>query len=408
MKILYITPYIPSSLRVRPYRLIQYLSQKHEITVVGIVQPAWTSQFLDDLRPLCKEVYAIKLNRYSCLVNSLFALPSRKPMSVAYFSSSQMKSLVERLVQEEDFDLIHTEFIRAAPYSADLIGIPKLFDSVDSLTLAYERGWRNRGGSIYNRIIALEEWIKMHRYEPNMIRSFDRVIVSSPIDQEYLSSASGQIVDVIPNGVDYNYFKYDDRERDVNSIIFVGQMNYYANVDSILHFCHYTFPIIQKLCPEVRLSIVGVNPKKTIRKLTRNPAIEVTGYVPDFRSYVTRAAVFVCPLLFGSGIQNKLLQSMAMGTPIATTSIATQAIQVKDGEHLLIADEPQQFAEAVASLIKNKNLREQLSVNARDYILEHHDWASIGHKLEAIYESMLSHVNQSHVDLSGHPSITLE
>lgn len=389
MNILFVTPYIP--IRQRPYELLRFLSQNHEITVACIAEPNTNSRNLDELRPYCKEIHTIDLNRYACIAQSLAALPSKKPMSVAYFASKRMKSMVEHLVQGSNFDIVHTEFIRAAPYSADVKGIPKLFDSVDSLALAYERGWRNRGGSISNRIIAFEEWIKMRQYEPDMIRSFDRVIVSSPVDQRFLTSANGPAVDIIPNGVDYKYFHYDDRERDLNSIVFVGQMNYYVNVDSILHFCRHTYPIIQKQRPEVRFSIVGVNPRKSIRNLAKNPAIEVTGFVPDLRPYVTRAAVFVCPLLAGSGIQNKLLQAMALGTPIVTTSIATQALKVKDGEHLLIADEPQQFADRVAALITDINLQKRLSVNARSYVEENHDWSSIGKKLESIYGNMLFH-----------------
>ena len=111
-------------------------------------------------------------------------------MSVAYFSSSKMESLINRLVKESKFDLIHTEHIRTAHCTAEIKGIPKVFDSVDSLTLAYERGWRNRHGSLFNRIIAFEEWLKMRNYEPKMVRSFDQVIVSSPIDQKYLTSDS--------------------------------------------------------------------------------------------------------------------------------------------------------------------------------------------------------------------------
>jgi sugar transferase (PEP-CTERM/EpsH1 system associated) len=362
---------------------------KHEITFLGLIQPAWTSRFLDDLKPFCKEIYAIELNRSSCIINSLLALPSRKPMSVAYFSSSKMESQINRLLKEGKFDLIHTEHIRTAHYTAEIQGIPKLFDSVDSLTLAYERGWRNRHGRLVNRIIAFEEWLKMRNYEPKMVHSFDQVIVSSPIDKKYLTSDYETAVEVIPNGVDLEYFNFDDRERDENSIVFVGLMNYYVNVESVLHFYNYAFAKIQKQNPLTHFSIVGADPKKSIRNLAKNPSVEVTGYVPDIRPYLARASVFICPMVGGSGIQNKILHAMAMGTPIVTTSIAIQALQVKDGEHLLVADEPQQFAEAVISLLNNKNLQKQLSVNARNYVQEHHDWDASGQKLEAVYRRIL-------------------
>lgn len=387
LKILFVTPYTP--IRVRPYELIRYLSRNHEITVVYIVYPTWTARFLNDVKTFCKQVHAVNLNRNLCLVNSLAALPSKKPMSVAYFASNRMKIIIERLVQDYDFDIIHTEFIRAAPFTADLQGIPKVFDSVDCLTLAYERGWRNTNISIFNRIVSLEEWIKMRTYEPKMLRSFNRILVSSPIDRKFLASESSPPVEIIQNGIDSDYFQYKDQDRDINHIVFVGQMNYYVNVDSILHFCDVIFPKIQKQLPDVRFSIVGMDPKQSVRNLSKNPAIEVTGFVPDIRPYLSRAAVFVCPLIAGSGIQNKLLQAMAIGTPIVTTSIATQAMQVKDGVHLLVADEPQQFAEAVVSFLTNINLRKRLSENAKNYIQEYHDWEAIGKKLDAIYESLL-------------------
>ena len=389
MKILFIAPYLPSTLRVRPYRLIQYLSKKHEITFVGLIQPAWTSQFLNELKPLCREIHTIDLNRSSCIVNSLLALPSRKPMSVAYFSSRRMESQIHRLLNESKYDLIHTEHIRAAPYAIELNGAPKLFDSVDSLALAYERGWRNRHGRLLNRITAFEEWLKMRNFEPKMVRAFDHVIVSSPVDQKFLSSDTGPVVDVISNGVDFEYYNWDDQERDKNSIVFVGQMNYYVNVDSILHFYNHAFPYIQKQNPKIQLSIVGADPQKSIRNLAKNPSVKVTGFVPDIRPYITRSAVFVCPMMCGSGIQNKLLHAMAMGTPVVTTSISVQALQVTDGKHLLVADEPQQFAEAVTSLLQNINLRKQISTSARKYVQEHHDWNASGQKLEAVYKRLL-------------------
>ena len=389
MKILFIAPYLPSTLRVRPYRLIQYLSKKHEITFVGLIQPAWTSQFLNDLKPFCREIYPIDLNRPTCIRNSLLAVPSRKPMSVAYFSSRKMESLIRRLVTESKFDLIHTEHIRAAPYAVDLKGLPRLFDSVDSLALAYERGWRNRRGSITNRIIAYEEWLKMRSFEPKIVRAFDQVIVSSPVDKKMLCSDSGPAVEVISNGVDLDYFNWDGREKDKNSIVFVGAMNYYVNVDSVLHFYNYIFANVKKKNPQVRFSIVGADPKKTILNLTRDQSVEVTGYVPDIRPYISRATVFVCPMVGGSGIQNKLLQAMAMGTPVVTSSIAIQSLDVIDGEHLLVADEPQKFAEAVISLLNDKNLQNKLSANARKYVEEHHDWNTSGLKLEAVYQRIL-------------------
>ncbi len=388
-RLLFVTPYVPASVRLRPFGFIKQLSKKHRITVVCLVRPNWEMPYVDELKPFCEAVYPVLPGRFASILRGLVSLPTYLPATVAYSYSSQMKAQVARLVSTQSFDLIHTDFIRAAQYTAGIRSIPKLFDAVDSLSLAYRRALFNSQGRLLNRAIALEEWLKMRSYEPRMVGAFDRVIVSSPADQQLLIG-HGPGVDVIPNGVDLDFFNWSDGQRDENDLVFLGKMNYYVNVDSIIHFYKVTFPLVKKAHPEVKLTIIGWNPVKPVLSLRKDAAITVTGGIPDIRSYLRRAAVCICPLISGSGIQNKVLQAMAVGTPVVATSLACQALAVRHREHLMIADEPFEFAQAVTELLNDKALRQQLSRNARQYVEENHSWEKIGLQLEDIYSGIIN------------------
>ena len=389
LRILFVTPYVPASNRLRPYRFIKELVHLgHSVVVVCLVQPGWEYKFVDELKPLVEAVYPVIPNRLYSLFNILVSLPSNIPLSVAVSSSRQLHGIVKGLLAQSSFDLIHTEFVRAGQYTADFQGIPKLYDAVDSLALAYHRALKNKHTRFEHRLLAFEEWLKMRSYETGILHSFNRVIVSSPSDQSYLVD-HGTPVDVLPNGVDLDYYHWMEEEKEADSIVFLGKMNYYVNVDSITYFAKFIYPLIKAQRPGAHLTIVGYNPDRTVRNLSRDPSIVVTGGVPDVRPYFARSMVAIAPMISGSGIQNKILQAMAVGTPVVTTSLACQALQVTPGEHLLVADTPEQFAQAVVAVLKDKSLQKKLSANARRYVEECHNWNVIGQRLEDIYMEML-------------------
>lgn len=385
MRILFVTPYVPASVRSRPYGFIKQLSKKHSVTVVCLGQPAWETNYLHEIQSICEAVYLVHPNRITSYARAFLSIPSGVPLSVTYSASPDMHHTVNRLMEESQYDLIHTDFIRAGQFTSQIQGTPKIYDAVDCLTLAYYRAFQNEHTLLLHRALAYFEWLKIRNYEPKLLRSFDHAIISSPADKEYLAN-NGTAIDVVPNGVDLDYFHWNsDEPGREDSLIFLGKMNYYVNVDSILYFCRYIYPIIKSKREHIKLSIVGWNPTKKIYELTKDPSIQVTGAVPDIRPYLARATVIIAPMISGSGILNKILQALAVGTPVVATSIACQALQVKDGEHLLVADEPEEYADAVIRLLMDNNLRKKISFNARQYVEQHHNWQQIGDRLEQIY-----------------------
>ena len=389
LKILFVTPYVPSIVRIRPFAFIRELaSLGHRITMVCLVQPAWENTYLSELTPFCEAIYPVYITGVSPYVSTLASIPMRMPLSVAFCHSKAFNHLVQNLVSKNKYDVIHTEFVRAAPATMNIQGVPKVFDAVDSLTLAYQRSLHAVHVPPSQRLVSLVEWVKMRKYEPWILQHYDKTIISSPVDLTKLSSLDHSS-EIIPNGVDFDYFSNQMRCPVDETIVFLGKMSYYVNVASVLWFYREVFPRIQQQHPNTHFLIVGRNPVPAINKLTIDPAVSVTGTVPDVRPYLAKASVAICPMVSGSGIQNKLMEAMAMGIPCVSTSIACSALNTIPGQDVLVADTAQDFASAVCSILEQPDLNKALSENGRQYVEHFHDWKVIGNSLNQIYRELV-------------------
>jgi glycosyltransferase involved in cell wall biosynthesis len=229
----------------------------------------------------------------------------------------------------------------------------------------------------------------MRGYEPWVLKHYDRTIVSSPADKSALLP-DNDMVEVIPNGVDLDYFTYYTGPRDAATIVFLGKMSYYVNVASILWFYNQVFPLVRKQHPDVKLKIVGRNPTSTILSLRNDPAVEVTGTVEDVRPFLSKATLSVCPMVSGAGIQNKMLEAMAMGTPCVATNLACQALQTQVGQDVVVADSAEDLATAIGEMLNDPECRYQLGVQGRRYVENFHDWTKIGLRLNSLYDNLVS------------------
>jgi glycosyltransferase involved in cell wall biosynthesis len=190
---------------------------------------------------------------------------------------------------------------------------------------------------------------------------------------------------VLPNGVDLQYFSPLDMPRDLATVIFTGKMSYHANLAAALDLATQVMPRIWAEIPDARLVLAGKDPTPELTKLAADPRITVTGTVPDLRPYLARATVAVSPIRYGAGIQNKVLEAMAMATPVVSTPQATAALQARPGRDLLVADTPQDFAQATITLLEDGELRRQVGEAGRQYVENYHDWNKIVGRLEGVY-----------------------
>lgn len=402
LSILFVVPYLPSLIRVRPFNLIRTLAERGlSITLLALRPPGDDIGGLPSLRDWCKSIRVLPLGRGRVLGNLLSAFPRKVPLQAAYSRSPQLESTLISLVQENRFDLIHLEHLRGAelvPTGSD--GLPPVvFDSVDSIALLFQRAARG-AASWRSRAMARVDLGRTRDYEAKYATRFARVLVTSPEDRDTIlglsaerhsddSVAERRLV-VVPNGVDLDYFRPLGVSRESDTVVFSGKLSYHANTAAALDLVHEIMPIVWSARPETRVWIVGKDPPPEVRDLATDMRVTVTGTVPDVRPFVGRAALAVTPLRYGVGIQNKVLEAMALATPVVSTPGTCRAMQANPGEHLLIGESAVELAGHVLTALDDEVLRSRLGAAGRRYVEQYHDWGTVAARLERVYREAIT------------------
>lgn len=415
LKILYVVPYVPDPIRVRPYQLIRGLSSRgHSVSVATLWTSEWERQSLKALEAEDIDIHALHLPTWRSIWNCMKAIPSRDPLQAVYCWHPQMKRLLSGLAAQtkrgSGFDLIHIEHLRGAMYGLWLKdwlatqgqSIPIVWDSVDSISLLFRLAAR-KSLSLPRRLVTAFELPRTERFEARIIDKFPQVLATSGADANALRELSGgglkqEQIKVLPNGVDLQYFHPRSMvERSPKRLVMTGKMSYHANISMVLHFVEEILPGIQALHPEVELWIVGKDPSREVQALSTREGIFITGTVEDIRPFLWEATLAVAPLTYAAGIQNKVLEAMASGTPVVVSEEAAKSLQIADGQEARIAADPAAFGRAVVDLLDDPDGRARLSTAGRAYVERHHDWTQISEQLETIYDGLIKTNNeQSH------------
>lgn len=405
MKILFIVPYVPNLIRVRPYNLLRTLADRgHEITLFTIWNNSSEHRDLERLSSFLKEVHAFPLSRWQSVSNCLRVLPTREPLQASYCWQPELLKDLLRLIanpsEEKRFDVIHVEHLRGIRYALELRrlkatqNISLVWDSVDSITRLFGQT-RKQSSKPISRLMATFEYGRTRQMEASVPSNFDRTLVTSQADMEtYLELGdhhydTANAFSVLPNGVALEYFQVNESvPRQPATLVISGKMSYHANIAMVNYMVMEILPIIWSKRPDVQLWIVGKDPPKDIQKLGDSSLIHVTGTVPDVRPYLQSATIAVAPLVYGTGVQNKVLESMACGTPVVATSLAVSALNVQPGRDLLVEDHPQGFADQILALLENQQDQKALGMAGRRYVEENHRWETIAMRLEDIYREI--------------------
>jgi len=419
MRVLFIVPYVPNLIRVRPYNLIRHLAARgHEVTLLTLWSDQEEQADAEALKAHCHRVIALPLARYRSLWNCLCALPNSMPLQAAYCWSPHVESQIAHL-NPRTFDLVHVEHLRGARYGLAIRNLysasydaqpPVIWDSVDCISYLFEQASHN-SRSAFGRLVTRFELGRTERYEGWLVEQFDKVLVTSQTDRQALQALHASHIGhqapritVLPNGVDLTYFTPTDEPREADTLIFSGKMSYHANVTAVLHLVNEIMPHVWAERRHVRLIIAGKDPPRGVRALaTRHwPLVRVTGTVPDIRPYLRQATAAVVPTPYGAGIQNKVLEAMACETPVVASTQAVTALQVTDGQEVLVARGPVEFAQQVLALLEDEALRKRIGREGRQYVERHHDWSAIAEQLERTYQDAIrEHGSRSR---TGRPS----
>ncbi|MBN1207377.1 MAG: glycosyltransferase [Myxococcaceae bacterium] len=387
MRICFITPRFPYPLTkgdsIRVFHQLEGLSRTHQLTLVSLSDSPVSPWHLEPITRLCEQVHVVPLPRWKAAMNLGTGLFTPRPLQVQYHRSSRFKRTLAAVLAEGKFDAIHTSLIRMLPYVWELAREQAVVvDLIDSMSLNL-LSRRNEARGLMRLAYGLE-YRRARRYERAVIQHFPSLVISSPIDRQFLGSSR---IHVNPNGVDLEKFQFRGPEdREPATLIFTGNMAYSPNEEAVCWFARHVWPLLRPEWPELRFEIVGVDPSARVRALAEPGSnIMVLGRVPRMEELLGKATVAICPMQSGSGIQNKVLEAMAVGTPVVSTAVANQGVQGSPGQDLLIADEPEEFARAVGLLLSSPDLRRQLGANGRALVEQRFRWETHVARLEALY-----------------------
>jgi glycosyltransferase involved in cell wall biosynthesis len=402
MRILFVTPYPPSRIRVRGYGFLTQLHEDHEVTVLTQCASPREQADAEALRGQGYELLAVEESKQRAALRGGLALLGPRPLQVAYAASSRLSSLLLQLCAQRSFDVVHVEHLRGIASVAPTPALPPLvWDAVDCISLLCKSAIV-AGPNFGVRAVARLEHQRTRRYEASMLSRLQHVVVTSQRDRQALIEAhraqvaegrlaqAGAAVHVVPNGVDLRYFSPCQQPRRRHNLVFSGKMSYHANVAAALYLYQQIMPLVWQHRPEATLTIAGSKPPPIIQRLCRDPRVEVTGYVDDLRSYISRAEVMVSPMVYSVGIQNKVLEAMALGTPVVVAAQAAQALGARPGRDLLTASSAQEFAAAALQVLDDAALAAGLRASGRLYVEQQHEWRTVCDRLVDIYRQAIA------------------
>ncbi|AFK22062.1 glycosyltransferase [Pyrococcus sp. ST04] len=404
MKILFVSWDIPSKhtgVGIPSYYLIKYLSKKHDVFLVSFKLTRKENRY-EDLSKYCKDIIIVEhfLDDMHYLKRVIFALKnmfSPKPFVVELAYSQKMVEKVRSAINKINPDVIYVDSYAMLQYIPDEICCFKVLSPPDAEAEAAKNICKQERNLIKKLFFAIE-YVKIKYYEIKNYKKVNLCIVKSDYDRKILKSYLTSVnIYAIPNGVDIEYFNPQVIHNTNlgayycnNYIIFFGDMSPTVNVQAVLFFYKKIFPLIRKKYPTIKFYIVGRNPSPEIRNLQKDPNVVVTGAVDDIRPYVACSAVVIAPMISGGGIKNKVLQAMAMGKPVVTTSIGVRGVRAEHLKEIIIADDPEEFANYILELFRNPKLRKKIGYRARKLVEIKYTWDKIGEKFETLLKSRIN------------------
>ncbi|OGC22545.1 hypothetical protein A3J90_05825 [candidate division WOR-1 bacterium RIFOXYC2_FULL_37_10] len=379
MKILFLTPRFPypplKGEQVRVYNFIKYLSRHgHKVTLLSICSK---KDFINkkELEKYCEEIYCIKIGLFEKIFNFFKMIFLGLPLQNFSSYSSLIKNKITELKSKHEFDIVQIELIRMAQYIQEFKGFRIIVDLVDSLALNMKKRFKRE--RFWVKPIFYYEWKSMERYEKTITNLNCSFLVVSISEKKAISDSKK--IEVVQNGV--NVCGINNIVKTPNKIIFTGNLGYFPNVDAVLFFVKEVFPLIKAKMLDAKFFVVGANPAKKIKNLDNGVDIFVIGYVENIYEHIASASCAVAPMLSGTGIQNKILEAMACKVPVVATNCVLSGINCLPNKHILIADKPEEFANAVVSLLQKPEFNRELAKEAFDFVNSNFNWGDICKKL---------------------------
>lgn len=389
MRVLFVAPYVPSRIRVRPFEWVRALARQGARVHLVAVQPP-EDQALADLsvREACAAFEVFPLSRARTIANAGRALLTPLPVQAAYARQAAAEARIAALLAAGEADVVHVEHLRGALLVPSPAPVATVYDGVDCITRLFEQTVRLAPGFAQRSMARLDVG-RTRRFEGALPERFDRVLASSEAEarefRRLAPAADPAFVRALRNGVDLGPPPGPPAD-DGRTVLFAGKMSYHANEAAARRLAVDVMPRVWQRRPDARLVLAGKDPSPALQALAVPGRVEVTGFVPDMAAVMATATVLAAPLVYAAGIQNKVLEAMARGVPVVTSSSACAALDAVLDRDVVAADADDAFAAAVLRLLDDRLARDAIGAAGRRYVEAHHDWDALARQLLGVYD----------------------
>ena len=373
--------------KLRAWFQLRELGKRHEIHLVALDDTGKAERYREKVEPFCASVTIIPLPLFQRAANLAAGVFNDKPFHCNYFHSPAARRKISEIILAEHIDICFIQLIRMAPNTPFGLETTVYFiDYMDAFSAGMER--RARRASFWQRGLLRLETRRLRSYEENSANWFEGASIICEADKKVFSEKAQAKIEVSPNGLNREFLNWDGNEEKDFDLIFTGNMSYPPNVQAATYLVEKILPELKNLNLSPRVCLAGAHPASEVQALSDDD-VEVTGYVPDLRPWLSRARIFVAPLFTGSGLQNKLLEAMAMGLPVIATELTNAALEAKENEQILIGRDPLSFAQKILGLLEDREKQQALGKAGRSFVKERYDWGAFSQQLEKLLEDLM-------------------
>jgi glycosyltransferase involved in cell wall biosynthesis len=395
MNILFLStenPYPPGGgHHLRTFSILKILAERHKIYFVGFAQDKREFENIPGIRKFCETVDIYKVSKTG--YNKTFVLLacknvfSKYPLIAERYYVKEARKRIEEILAHHSIDLVHMDMLALGLYRGDLKDTPVILTNHNVESLRIYR-WVEIEKNPFIKGFLFFQYLKLKAFEESLCREFSRCIVVSDYDKNHLKNLCGMDnFAVIPNGVDISYFKPEEVDVRKDHLVWVGGMTGPYNSDAVDFFIQKIWSLVKRKVPEATIDFAGGGPTQTLKKKAlEDRSVQVLGFVPDIRPIVQRASVFIAPIRIGSGTKIKVLNAMAQAKPVVATTAAAEGIDGTPGENILIADDPEEFAEKIVYLLNHEEIARGIGTKARELIEAKYSWNVISESIHRTYE----------------------
>lgn len=370
--------------KLRAFHQIKALSEKHEIYLFSLSDKKIKEEWYQEVKKYCKELHVFKLNPLIIYFNIFKQFFTDKPFQIGYFYSAGAKRKIDSLLQNIKPDHIYCQLIRTAEYVKHVQNIPKTIDYMDALGKGmYRRAEISKG--IMKKIFQ-SEGKRLTEYENRIFDYFNSHTIISDQDKKLIQHPLNNKIQVVENGIGDEFFNYESRVEKKYDLVFIGNLSYQPNIECAEFIVTEIMPRLTEKKSDISLLICGAEPGSRVQKLA-GKNIVIQGWIEDVRTGYLSGKIFTAPLFIGTGLQNKLLEAMALNLPCVTTKLANNALGAADQESILLAGSAEEFAEKILFLLENKTASESIAKAGQNYVRDHFSWIRSTEKLESVFQS---------------------